>query len=88
MSLPNFTIYKFPMAPKIAMPEGAEILHVGAQGSEAMIWAKVDLSRPMITREFSIYGTGFEIKSEDNLKHLGTAVLPSGLVWHIFEKVD
>lgn len=78
------TIYKFNMAPKIQMPEGAEVLHVGVQDEKAMIWALVDPAKPLEIRNFHIYGTGHQIM--EGTVHLGTAVLPSGLVWHLFEE--
>lgn len=81
------TIYKyeFPLSDtiRIAMPEGAEILHVDLQRGVPCLWARVETGADLVMREFSVIGTGQEIR-EDGLTHVGTfQVLP--FVWHLFE---
>lgn len=43
------------------MPEGAELLHVQAQGGAACVWALVDPSKPPTPRGVVLFGTGHDI---------------------------
>ena len=83
-------IYKYELPlkdkPIIAMPYGAEILSVGEQEGEIVIWAQVDVDNPEIDKYFLIFPTGAEmicgIKS-----FIGTVQMKSGLVFHVYEKI-
>ena len=77
------------------MPLNSEILSVQRiKGSEDVcIWAMVETTNSVESREFYVYGTGHEINVDvERLKHLGTfqipsdnPYLPSPLVFHVFE---
>lgn len=70
----------------IELPRYADILHAGEQGGDLCIWYKCDPSEPTRKREIHIYGTGHEMTSEVEYKHISTVVMSQGfLVWHVFE---
>jgi len=89
-------VYKYPIWPGspavVDIPAGAEIVHVGEQNSQPVLWALVDDAAPPEPREFWVYGTGHPISQPDQLVHLGTVQVPPNayllqeLVWHVFEK--
>jgi len=67
------------------MPEGAEIISVGFQGQQLMLWALVDVDAQLIPRHIIIRGTGHNILYvTGNLVFIGTAPL-GDLVFHVFE---
>ena len=78
--------YRLPLIkePKVQMPDGAEVIHVGMQDDQITLWAKVDSNAEMETRNFAIAGTGRPDKRIRDAVHLGT-VFDGGLVWHVFE---
>ena len=80
------TVYKYTLLPTctLELPEGAEILTVGAQGEDICIWVKVDTDKPTVKRSFQTYGTGMEMDSNKNHDFIGTTFLGS-LVFHTFE---
>lgn len=83
------TIWKFaiygPVRFTTAMPAGAEILAVQAQGVALRMWALVDPQQPPETRAFQSFGTGHPIDAEI-VAHLGTVQFDRGeLVFHVFE---
>ncbi|AAN02121.1 gp67 [Mycobacterium phage Barnyard] len=45
------------------------------------VWCLVDTSAEQIS-DFVIFGTGHPVTP--NVQHVGTAVMPSGLIWHVF----
>lgn len=68
----------------VAMPEGAEILCVQAQGGKPCIWALVNPNNPEGARCFRVAGTGHLIAETG--RYLGTVQLMGGsLVFHVFE---
>ncbi len=76
---------------RIALPEGAEILHVGEQDTpfELVLWALVDPERNNADRYFSIAGTGRPVSLQGGrLIHVSTVQASNGLVWHVFERVS
>jgi hypothetical protein len=73
-------------AVNVDMPIGAEILTAREQGDSICVWALVDPSKAKIPRFFQVFGTGWEIRSGEERKFLGTAFL-GGLVFHVFERV-
>lgn len=86
-------IYKYVLevtnTQELALPGGAQILHVDFQGKELCLWAQVDPGEIPSNRTFKVYGTGhlLRIDSPDRkLIHLGT-VQQSPFVWHVFEQV-
>lgn len=86
-------VWKFPLKPYIStlgMPEGAEILRVGAQGSEAFIWARVDTDAKIEVRSFAVVGTGHPAPGSQDGAYVGTfdVTMPGDpiLVFHVFEE--
>lgn len=81
------TIWKFDLVSSCAIqiPEGAEILSVDEQQDIIRMWALVDTDKPLVTRHFFIYGTGYTLPAEP-LQFIGTVHLYNGtLVFHIWE---
>jgi len=81
-------VWKFETSPNenpIQMPEGAEILSVGFQGSKLMLWALVDIEARLTDRIIIVRGTGHNIRSK-NLLFIGTTFMDS-LVFHVFEDI-
>lgn len=83
----NKKIYKYTMDnnSSISIPKGAEILSVGAQGSDVCIWATVEPDAEKETEEYSVLGTGWDVP-ESARCFIGTAQLDNGLVFHVFCK--
>lgn len=58
-------IYKYEIPadkmPGVAMPVGAEILHIGQQNDQVQLWALVDVRAPIEIRVFNVIGTGVKI---------------------------
>ena len=86
------TIYKYKLVPKIELevPTRREFLTVHSQGEDIFLWMKVDARYfPNYFNKIKIryFGTGSAIPDGLNLKFLGTAFLPSGLVFHVFEEM-
>ena len=72
--------------PAIEMPVGAEILAFQAQGQTPTVWALADPEPSKVTemRRFRCAGTGHPIH-DDLGRFIGTAQMPTGLVWHLWE---
>jgi hypothetical protein len=77
-------VYKF----DIALPVGAEVLHVGYDG-QLRLWALVDpLTQNVIRHTLLVVGTGHDLPNEIGLTHLGTIQMPEdegGFIWHVFK---
>ena len=71
----------------VRLPEGAEVLTVGAQDNVLQLWTLVDpAEKVMAKRTFRIAGTGHEIAEGHQKRYIGTAFTHGGsLVWHVFE---
>lgn len=85
------TIWKYTLHPKteLEMPKAAEILTVGIQGDDIVMWAKVNPEAPLETRTFLGFGTGHDLPDQIPLKYVGTTLFTGhNLVFHIFEAVD
>lgn len=84
-------IYKYPIPVAnefvVAMPLGAEVLHVGVQDERPHLWALVDPDQPSRDYRFRMHGTGHPV--EDVITggmHIGTFMLGGGsFVGHIFQ---
>jgi len=88
-------IFKYPIGIHdkltIRMPEGAKVLCVQTQKSEAdevpCIWALVDDKAPTEERTFLTFGTGHPIEKMPG-DWIGTYQLEDGaLVFHVFEEL-
>lgn len=83
--------YSVPMTDyfKLALPVGARVLTVQAQGDEACLWALVDPAAEKETRSFRLAGTGHPIDERLDLRFISTFQLRGGLlVFHVFEVVE
>lgn len=83
------TIWKYTLQPHtdLQMPEGSEILTIGTQGNDIVLWAKVNPEAPKETRTFLGFGTGHDIPDKLSLTYIGTTSFSNGnLVFHVFEK--
>ena len=71
----------------IGMPTGAEILSVGEQNGELVMWARVNPDNPHGLRNIVIKGTGHPIGAHELGRFIGTVIMLGGrLVWHVFEE--
>lgn len=83
-------VYKYVLSPTtkqtIEMAAGAEVLSVGVQGNDIVIWAKVYSRSPLVDREVLIYGTGHDMDEHSNAHHkfVGTVSLHGHLWFHVF----
>ena len=80
-------IWKFEIpitdAPKVSMPEGAQIIHVGQQREgNITLWAIVNPDAPMLRITFQIVGTGNPMPYPLG-GYIGT-VHSDPFVWHVF----
>ena len=67
------------------MPAGAIALTAAAQGDDIRVWAEVITAAPLRDRFFQVYGTGHSVTCDRGLTYVGTAFLPNGLVFHVYE---
>jgi hypothetical protein len=80
-------VWKFPLAlidnQVVAMPEGSDLLHVGEQYGTLTLWARVTpTGQREVDRLIIVRGTGHPIFAQP---HVGTVLMPNGLVWHVFD---
>lgn len=81
------TIWKFPLSEVVSltfgleMPLGADVVHVGVQNGEIVLWARVDTELEIVTRYFVIIETG---DPEPHGAYVGTVQIEQ-YVWHVFE---
>lgn len=72
---------------KVEMPISAKIIHIDVQFGVICVWVIVD---PLVDvyhkRTFHIVGTGHDMPKTEELTHIGSVLMKTGLfVWHIFE---
>ena len=68
----------------IVIPQGAEPLHLAAQGNAICLWMQVNPNEEKIKKEIFCVDTGGET-IPPGAAHLGTAIMPStDSVWHFF----
>lgn len=84
--------YKIPIEdqPLVRLPLGAQILSVGQQNDQLLLWAMVDPAEMRTKRHtFRVAGTGPEIAEVNELKFLGTVHIDDGCtVLHVFEREE
>lgn len=69
---------------QIAMPEGAQVVHVESRGNVPSLWAVVTPDAPAVLRTFEVYTTGASVTA--GRRYLGTFILDDGaFVGHLFE---
>ena len=71
------------------MPKGAEILSVGVQGNDIVVWARVDDEAEHVHRVVRVLGTGWHhLQTPEVSKYIGTVqFVEEGqpLVFHLFD---
>lgn len=77
-------IFKYPLGEypgpcTQAMPESAQVVHVGQQGGVVVVWALVDPDAPKREVTLRVVATGEPFDGY----YLGTVQMPNGLVWHV-----
>lgn len=81
------TVYKYPIlltdTQELELPENAEILTIQIQNYHLELWALVEPSNVMKTRQIRIAGTGHPFDHAD-YRYISTAHLDA-FVWHFFE---
>lgn len=93
------TVYKYELKPQssglagpIEMPAGAQVLRVGAQGTQAFLWARVDTDADLVRRDFALVGTGHVTPTAEQAAYVGTFDMSfpgePTLVFHVFERVS
>lgn len=89
----NHMIYKYELNEHIAMPKGAQILHVAYQPIllKFFLWALIDPDNKDETRTFQLVGTGEKVIDNNLLvkpTHIGTCMaFKGGYLLHVFENV-
>lgn len=68
----------------IAMPSNADVLSVGAQNDQIVVWALVDESAETFGRLFLICWTGIEVDVQKS-KYIGTVQIGT-IVCHVFDE--
>ena len=73
----------------VAMPTGAELLHIEEECGRVCLWAIVDESAPTEAREFRLVGDGPVLGAEFlQAKYVGTLQAPYStfpVAWHVFD---
>lgn len=65
----------------IHLPSDFEILMVGTQEGNPVMWARVDPSSPIRALQFETHATGDDV--DDGQIYVGTFFI-SWMVWHVF----
>ncbi len=60
-------------------------ISVGVQEDMLVLWAIVDPLALLEDHTILVRGTGHPLHEDDSL-FIGTAQMPNGLVWHVFER--
>ena len=87
------TIYKYKLPltdlSEISLPASGDVISVGDQQGELVLWVLVEPDEKMMLRTFRIAGTGHPLgfESPNDVSFIGTVQQASGLVWHIFEVI-
>jgi hypothetical protein len=81
---------KLTVTQTIEMPLSYKLLSVAPGRTDDYtidLWAQVPEQAPMVPVTIEIVGTGHPMPKAV-LYFVGTAVMPDGLVWHVFERPD
>ena len=72
---------------ELDLPKGAEILSVGVQDDQIVLWALGNPKSECETRRFAAVPPGVYLETElvRPIRFLGTAQLMGSLVYHVFE---
>ena len=81
------TIYKYDLMigyNSLYLADGYKVVHVAEQCGSLTMWVEQTIGNSSSYRTFNVYGTGHQIP-DDNAVHVGTTLMSSGLVWHVYE---
>lgn len=90
------TVWKYPIKMSdwfdVEMPCGAEVVSVGVQNGQPVMWAIVDDSKERVNVRFRLAGTGHPLQDVEEHKavfrFVGTVQLAGGnLVFHLFQEM-
>ena len=89
------TIYKYNLditdSQLIELPIDSEILSVKCQDNFLCMWLLIEVGTIETTSlEIEIFGTGNPIyeNNKTSRKFVDTVVMPNGLVWHVFIRIN
>ena len=68
------------------LPIGAKVLLAHEHRGSICIWAEVDLEETTERRDFEIVATGRPLDVLFKRTYIGSAFLPDGTVFHVFER--
>jgi len=84
LQIGSLTTVTFSAGPDQDVPD---LLHVGMQGDQVMLWAKVEkYGQWSVTRKFQVVGTGWAV--HPSWKYFETVHDSHGYVWHVFEDLS
>jgi hypothetical protein len=69
---------------RVLMPRYAQLLHVGEQVGQLVLWAKVQTDEPLLERLIRVHGTGHPLGVSPGI-YVGTA-FAGPYVWHVFDE--
>ncbi len=82
-------IWKFTLRPWsifVDLPKGAEVLSVGAQGPDVVVWAMINPDALRVKRKLAALPTGQPVPPAlRETRFVGTAQMDDGLVFHVFD---
>lgn len=83
------TIFKYDLMigwnNSLYLPERSKVLYVAEQYGNLTMWVEQPTMNHMSeNRIFQVYGTGHLIPDNNDV-HVGTVLMSSGLVWHVYE---
>lgn len=81
-------IYKVNVCSTLMLPPSAEILDIGVQKGEIVLWYSFeDYEEHSVLHEFHIIGTGYRVPFQEGAywSHMKT-VIDGAYVWHIYKK--
>jgi len=78
-------IWKYPisLSSVAKLPGDAEIIHVGSQNEEPVVWASVEMPPCACTKRLCVIGTGWDYSASE-WTPVGTVQI-GPLVWHLME---
>lgn len=80
------TIHKQPLLiqeeQEINMPAGSAVLDIQIQNGQLTMWYLCDITRPIVSTTFRIFGTGIPADVK-HFHHIATVQQPP-FVWHVF----
>lgn len=51
------------------------------------VWSMHDDDRPLVTREFQVFGTGQLLPDDEQTVYVASTLAGQYLVWHLFERI-